>query len=245
MRLDKYIASCTGMTRKDVKKALKKSPAFVAGEKVSAPETQVDIKTKVVFMGEHLHYSEFTYILMNKAAGYVCTNRAGRNPTVFSLLGDDVKAKELFTVGRLDKDTTGLLLITNDGDFSHRMIHAKKHVDKTYYLTVDTPIPVEAVEKFKIGVDIGDDEPTKPATLEILTETSANLTICEGRFHQVKRMMETVDCTVTTLKRLSIGPFTLDESLAEGEYRFFNDREMEFVKKRSPDFRTPNVHFLP
>lgn len=231
MRLDKYIASCTGMTRKDVKKALKKSPAFVAGEKVSAPETQVDIKTKVVFMGEHLHYSEFTYILMNKAAGYVCTNLSGRNPTVFSLLGDDVKAKELFTVGRLDKDTTGLLLITNDGDFSHRMIHAKKHVDKTYYLTVDTPIPVEAVEKFKIGVDIGDDEPTKPATLEILTETSANLTICEGRFHQVKRMMETVGCTVTTLKRLSIGPFTLDESLAEGEYRFFNDREMEFVKK--------------
>ncbi|HAP03029.1 MAG TPA: 16S rRNA pseudouridine(516) synthase [Lachnospiraceae bacterium] len=245
MRLDKYIASCTGMTRKDVKKALKKSPAFVAGEKVSAPETQVDIKTKVVFMGEHLHYSEFTYILMNKAAGYVCTNRAGRNPTVFSLLGDDVKAKELFTVGRLDKDTTGLLLITNDGDFSHRMIHAKKHVDKTYYLTVDTPIPVEAVEKFKIGVDIGDDEPTKPATLEILTETSANLTICEGRFHQVKRMMETVGCTVTSLKRLSVGPFTLDESLAEGEYRFFNDREMEFVKKGSPDFRTPNVHFLP
>ena len=245
MRLDKYIASCTGMTRKDVKKALKKSPAFVAGEKVSAPETQVDIKTKVVFMGEHLHYSEFTYILMNKAAGYVCTNLSGRNPTVFSLLGDDVKAKELFTVGRLDKDTTGLLLITNDGDFSHRMIHAKKHVDKTYYLTVDTPIPVEAVEKFKIGVDIGDDEPTKPATLEILTETSANLTICEGRFHQVKRMMEAVGCTVTTLKRLSIGPFTLDESLAEGEYRFFNDREMEFVKKGSPDFRTPNVHFLP
>ena len=245
MRLDKYIASCTGMTRKDVKKALKKSPAFVAGEKVSAPETQVDIKTKVVFMGEHLHYSEFTYILMNKAAGYVCTNLSGRNPTVFSLLGDDVKAKELFTVGRLDKDTTGLLLITNDGDFSHRMIHAKKHVDKTYYLTVDRPIPVEAVEKFKIGVDIGDDEPTKPATLEILTETSANLTICEGRFHQVKRMMEAVGCTVTTLKRLSIGPFTLDESLAEGEYRFFNDREMEFVKKGSPDFRTPNVHFLP
>lgn len=245
MRLDKYIASCTGMTRKDVKKALKKSPAFVAGEKVSAPETQVDIKTKVVFMGEHLHYSEFTYILMNKAAGYVCTNRAGRNPTVFSLLGDDVKAKELFTVGRLDKDTTGLLLITNDGDFSHRMIHAKKHVDKTYYLTVDTPIPVEAVEKFKIGVDIGDDEPTKPATLEILTETSANLTISEGRFHQVKRMMEAVGCTVTSLKRLSVGPFTLDESLAEGEYRFFNDREMEFVKKGSPDFRTPNVHFLP
>lgn len=245
MRLDKYIASCTGMTRKDVKKALKKSPAFVAGEKVSAPETQVDIKTKVVFMGEHLHYSEFTYILMNKAAGYVCTNLSGRNPTVFSLLGDDVKAKELFTVGRLDKDTTGLLLITNDGDFSHRMIHAKKHVDKTYYLTVDTPIPVEAVEKFKIGVDIGDDEPTKPATLEILTETSANLTICEGRFHQVKRMMETVGCTVTSLKRLSVGPFTLDESLAEGEYRFFNDREMEFVKKGSPDFRTPNVHFLP
>lgn len=232
MRLDKYIASCTGMTRKEIKKALKKVPAFVAGEKVSAPETQVDIKTKVVFMGEHLHYSEFTYILMNKAAGYVCTNREGRNPTVFTLLGDEIKARDLFTVGRLDKDTTGLLIITNDGDFSHRMVHAKKHVDKTYYLTVDKKIPESAIEKFRSGVDIGDDEPTKPATLEILSDTSANLTISEGRFHQVKRMMEAVGCTVTSLKRLSMGPFTLDKSLAEGEYRLFNVEEMAWANEK-------------
>ncbi|RRF97269.1 MAG: pseudouridine synthase [Lachnospiraceae bacterium] len=230
MRLDKYIASCTGLTRKEVKKSLKKTPAYVAGEKVSAPETQVDIKTKVVFLGEHLHYSEFTYILMNKAAGYVCTNRSGRNPTVFTLLHDDIKAKDLFTVGRLDKDTTGLLLITNDGDFSHRMIHAKKHVDKTYFLTVDRKIPESAIEQFKNGVDIGDEDLTKPATLEILSDTTANLTISEGRFHQVKRMMEAVGCTVTALKRLSIGPFTLDKNLSEGEYRLFNDEEMDFVK---------------
>ena len=232
MRLDKYIASCTGMTRKEIKKALKKVPAFVAGEKVSAPETQVDIKTKVVFMGEHLHYSEFTYILMNKAAGYVCTNREGRNPTVFTLLGDEIKARDLFTVGRLDKDTTGLLIITNDGDFSHRMVHAKKHVDKTYHLTVDKKIPESAIEKFRSGVDIGDDELTKPATLEILSDTSANLTISEGRFHQVKRMMEAVGCTVTSLKRLSMGPFTLDPTLAEGEYRLFTEEEMGWANEK-------------
>lgn len=220
------------MTRKEIKKALKKVPAFVAGEKVSAPETQVDIKTKVVFMGEHLHYSEFTYILMNKAAGYVCTNREGRNPTVFTLLGDEIKARDLFTVGRLDKDTTGLLIITNDGDFSHRMVHAKKHVAKTYYLTVDKKIPESAIEKFRSGVDIGDDEPTKPATLEILSDTSANLTISEGRFHQVKRMMEAVGCTVTSLKRLSMGSFTLDPTLAEGEYRLFTEAEMGWANEK-------------
>lgn len=235
MRLDKYIASCTGMTRKEIKKSLKKTPAFVAGVKVSAPETQVDIKTKVVFMGEHLHYTRYTYIMMNKAAGYVCTNREGRNPTVFSLLRDDVKAKELFTVGRLDKDTTGLLIITNDGDFSHRMVHAKKHVDKTYYLTVESRIPEEAVELFRNGVDIGDEKLTKPAELHILSDKSAKLTISEGRFHQVKRMMETVGCTVTSLKRLSMGPFVLDESLAEGEYRILTDDELpdQFVTKPS------------
>lgn len=230
MRLDKYIASCTGMTRKEVKNSLKKNPAFVSGVKVSAPETKIDADTKVVFMGERLHYSEFTYIMMNKAAGYVCTNREGRNPTVFSLI-DDIPAKDLFTVGRLDKDTTGLLIITNDGNFSHRMVHAKSHVAKTYYLTTDAVIPESAVERFRAGVDIGDEKMTKPAKLEISGEKSAYLTISEGRFHQVKRMMETVGCTVVTLKRISMGDFRLDERLSEGEYRLFTDEEM-LMKER-------------
>ena len=217
------------MTRKEIKKALKKVPAFVAGEKVSAPETQVDIKTKVVFMGEHLHYSEFTYILMNKAAGYVCTNREGRNPTVFTLLGDEIKARDLFTVGRLDKDTTGLLIITNDGDFSHRMVHAKKHVDKTYYLTVDKKIPESAIEKFRSGVDIGDDEPTLPARVKTSNGTDIFLTIHEGRFHQVKRMLEAVDNKVTKLKRVSFGPLDLPGDLKEGEWRELTEDEIQKI----------------
>ena len=230
MRLDKYIASCTGMTRKDVKKALKKSPAFVAGEKVSAPETQVDIKTKVVFMGEHLHYSEFTYILMNKAAGYVCTNRAGRNPTVFSLLGDDVKAKELFTVGRLDKDTTGLLLITNDGDFSHRMIHAKKHVDKTYIALVDGKILDKHVKAFAKGLHMDEDWTALPAKLTLLSEEAegsvVEIVIREGKFHQIKRMFEVIGMEVLELTRVKMGPLELDSDLEEGEYRKLREEEL-------------------
>lgn len=232
MRLDKYIASCTGLTRKEVKKSLKKNPAIVGGVKVSAPETQVDAKSIVYFMGEKMEYSEYTYILMNKPVGVVCTNKSGRNPTVFSLLDERLQAKSLFTVGRLDKDTTGLLIITDDGDFSHRMIHAKKHVDKTYYLTTDIDIPESAVSRFSNGVDIGDDTPTKPATLNICSDQrSAFLTISEGRFHQVKRMMEAVGCTVVTLHRVSVGDFTLDDGPDEGEYRLFNDRELAMVEE--------------
>lgn len=231
MRLDKYIASCTGMTRKEIKKALKKTPAVVSGLKVSAPETRVDEKTVIYFQGERLHYSEFTYILMNKPAGYVCTNREGQNPTVFSLL-EGIPVNGLFTVGRLDKDTTGLLVITNDGDLSHRMVHAKRHVSKTYYLTTDLPIPHSAIEKFAAGVDIGDDTPTRPAHLEICPDDhSAYLTISEGRFHQVKRMLQAVGCTVMMLHRVSMGELTLDAGPEPGKFRYFNEKELDYVAR--------------
>lgn len=233
MRLDKYLASATQMTRREIKRALKKTPAVVDGVKVSAPETQVDVRSVVRFMGEKIEYHEYTYILMNKPAGLVCTNREGRNPTVFSILDDRLKGKELFTVGRLDKDTTGLLIITDDGDLSHRMMHPKKHVEKTYSLTCDRPIPQSAVESFKAGIDIGDDKPTKPADLVILgiDEKSALLTISEGRFHQVKRMMKAVGCEVIALNRCSVGDFDLKDGPSVGEYRFFNERELEIVDK--------------
>lgn len=237
MRLDKYIASCTGMTRKEIKKALRKNPASVSGGMVSEPDFKVSPDTEVIFLGEKLNYSEYTYILMNKPAGFVCSNREGKSPTVFSLLSEK-PVKNLFTVGRLDKDTTGLLLITDDGDFSHKMLSPKRHVDKTYYLTTDKEIPEEAVTQFRSGVDIGDEKPTKSAVLEISGREDASgdrrcayLTIHEGRFHQVKRMMETVGCRVTSLQRISMGKFTLDDMLKEGEYRYFTEEELEFVKK--------------
>jgi len=233
MRLDKYLASCTVMTRREIKKALQKNPAVVGGLKVSAPETQVDVKSVVYFLGEKMEYHEFTYILMNKPAGYVCTNREGRNPTVFALLDERYQKMNLFTVGRLDKDTTGLLIITNDGDLSHKMMHANKHVEKTYHVTCDRPIPSYAADAFAEGVDIGDDKPTRPAKLVCLEETpnEGYLTISEGRFHQVKRMMEAVGCTVVKLHRVSVGDFNLYNGPQPGKYREFNEEEMEIAEK--------------
>lgn len=233
MRLDKYLASCTVMTRKEIKKALRKNPALVGGVKVSAPETQVDVKSVVYFLGEKMEYHEFTYILMNKPAGYVCTNREGRNPTVFTLLDERYQKMNLFTVGRLDKDTTGLLIITNDGDLSHKMMHANKHVEKTYYVTCDRPIPSYAADAFAEGVDIGDDKPTRPAKLMLSDELPCEgyLTISEGRFHQVKRMMEAVGCTVVKLNRASVGEFNLYNGPELGKYRLFTDEEMKIAEK--------------
>lgn len=233
MRLDKYLASCTVMTRREIKKALKKNPAVVNGIKVSAPETQVDVKSVIYFLGEKTEYHEFTYILMNKPEGVVCTNREGRNPTVFSLLDEHLQKMNLFTVGRLDKDTTGLLIITNDGDLSHKMMHASKHVEKTYELTCDRPIPSYAADLFAAGVDIGDDKPTRPAKLIWFKDTpcDAFLTISEGRFHQVKRMMETVGCTVVKLHRLSVGDFNLYHGPEVGKYRLFTPEELAIAER--------------
>lgn len=268
MRLDKYISACTGMSRSEIKKTLKKQPASVNGAAVRTPEFKVDEtddSLEIFFLGKRLIYQKYLYIFMNKPAGYVCSNREGNSPTVFSLLregsvvagtddqekrkkeesdewkGDGsvvsqpvipgLSGRDLFTVGRLDKDTTGLLLITDDGDFSHRMLSPRHHVDKTYFLTTDRPIPADAPRKCKSGLDIGDDKLTAPAILKIAEDQrSAFLTIHEGRFHQVKRMMHAVGCEVETLQRISMGPFELDSALPEGGYRFFSTEELTAVK---------------
>lgn len=243
MRLDKYIASCTGMSRNEIRKKLKKQPALIDGAAITAPETQIDENADVIFSGTHLSYRKYLYILMNKPAGTVCSNREGSSPTVFSLLHDDgtipdLSGHTLFTIGRLDKDTTGLLLLTDDGDLSHRMLSPRRHVDKTYRLTTDRPIPADAEARCGAGLDIGDDKPTKPGVLTVAPDrTAAKLTIHEGRFHQVKRMMHAIGCEVVTLQRISMGPFVLDPALPEGGYRTFTPEELAEVTniRKTPD----------
>lgn len=233
IRLDKYLADMGKGTRQEVKKLIHKGNILVNGEVVKKPETKIDIeKDEVLLNGEKVAYAEYEYYMLHKPMGVISASRDPKQATVLDLI-DDKKRKDLFPVGRLDKDTEGLLLITNDGELSHRLLSPSKHVDKVYFAHIDGRVTEETKENFAKGVNIGTaEEPewTKPAHLEILEsndESKIRLTICEGKFHQVKRMFESQNMTVTYLKREAMGSLVLDESLAKGEYRELTMREVE------------------
>jgi 16S rRNA pseudouridine516 synthase len=186
----------------------------------------------IYFDDNPVKYNEYLYIMLNKPAGVVSATRDNLSQTVLELLGD-VGRKDLFPVGRLDKDTEGLLLITNDGDLAHRLLSPKKHVDKVYFVKVKGQLTIKDKEAFLQGVDIGDDKLTMPADLKIISggETSeAELCIREGRFHQVKRMFEAVGKEVIYLKRLSMGSLQLDPDLTPGSFRELTEQEIELLK---------------
>lgn len=229
MRLDKYLCDCGIGTRSEVKNYIAKGRVKVepsGADKKLKPEFAVTDGMAVFFDGEPVVYEQFRYYILNKPAGYITATEDGKYPIVMELL-TGVNLKGLSPVGRLDKDTEGLLLITDDGQLNHNMLSPKKHVDKTYFLRTDAKIPTSAVELFATGVDIGDDKLTLPAKLEILEDgLSARLTIHEGRFHQVKRMLEAVGCTVTYLKRETFGNLTLGE-LEVGEFKKIGREEIK------------------
>jgi 16S rRNA pseudouridine516 synthase len=185
-------------------------------------------------MGTRLSYQSFYYYMLYKPSGVVTATKDNHDKTVMDLLSD-VSGKDLFPVGRLDKDTEGLLLITNDGELSHRLLLPKRHVAKTYYVECRGQITDEDIQKLEKGVDIGDDKPTLPAKVELLTQNDGSytmkLTITEGRFHQVKRMVQAVGGEVAYLKRLSMGTLLLDENLQKGQYRSLTEQEIIDLKK--------------
>ena len=233
IRLDKYLADMGKGTRQEVKKLIHKGNILVNGEVVKKPETKIDIeKDEVLLNGQKVAYAEYEYYMLHKPMGVISASRDPKQSTVLDLI-DTKKRKDLFPVGRLDKDTEGLLLITNDGELSHRLLTPSKHVDKVYFAHIDGRVTEETKNNFAKGVNIGtEEEPewTKPASLEILEsgeESKIRLTICEGKFHQVKRMFESQNMTVTYLKRESMGSLVLDENLAKGEYRELTMREVE------------------
>lgn len=230
MRLDKYLADMGCGTRTQVKDAIKKGRVSINDEKIKSPETKIDIETTIVYMdGQPISYVQTEYYMLNKPQGVVSATEDRKYKTVIDLI-DDKSRKDLFPVGRLDIDTEGLLLITNDGDLAHRLLSPKKHVDKTYYVELDTKIPANAKEEMLQGITLEEEFKTMPATLELLNETTCYLTIREGKFHQVKRMFEYFGCTVTYLKRISMGPLTLDETLKVGEYRLLTKEELLQLK---------------
>lgn len=239
VRLDKFLADSGIGTRAEVKKLIQKGMVQINGEKAKKPEQKVDPQTDAVeFAGERLGArAEFVYYLLHKPAGYVSATEDTREKTVLELVPKDGRRK-LFPVGRLDKDTEGLLLITDDGLLAHQLLSPKKHVDKTYFAVTEGKVVPEDIEKIQAGVDIGDEELTLPGRLEILKTWEESgvwhseilLTIHEGRFHQVKRMMEALGKNVTYLKRISMGPLTLPKDLPRGEARELTKAELEALK---------------
>lgn len=230
LRLDKYLAEMGCGTRSEVKKAISKGQVRINDQVMKKPEYKLDTETdKVCFQEKQVSYAEYEYYMLNKPAGVVSATEDAKETTVVELITGRQR-KDLFPVGRLDKDTEGLLLITNDGELAHRLLSPKKHVDKTYYARIDGKVTEEDTELFKKGVDIGDEKPTMPAELEILKsgeESEIELTIREGRFHQVKRMFHACGKEVVYLKRLRMGSLKLDETLKPGEYRKLTEKEIE------------------
>ena len=233
IRLDKYLADAGQGTRSEVKIKLKQCRVRVNDLVVKKPEIKIDPEEdRVTIDGRELSHEEFQYYMLNKPAGVVSATRDERDKTVIQLISED-KRRDLFPVGRLDKDTEGLLLITNDGVLANNLLAPGKHVDKEYYALVDGRVTEDTVESFKQGVDIGDDKLTAPAILVIEEsgeESRIRITITEGRYHQVKRMFAAVGLRVKYLKRLSMGNLILDEKLKVGEYRKLTEDELKSIK---------------
>ena len=230
IRLDKYLADMSIGTRTEVKKLIRQGKVAVDGLIVKNPDIKVDTGTQnVTYNGIAVTYETYEYYMLNKPAGVISATSDKTEKTVLDLI-DSKKRKDLFPVGRLDKDTEGLLLITNDGELAHRLLSPKKHVDKLYYAKVEGTVGMEDIDAFAKGLDIGEGEYTKPAKLIVLKSdviSEIELSIQEGKFHQVKRMFEAVGKKVIYLKRLEIGTLKLDEGLALGEYRPLTQKEIE------------------
>lgn len=230
MRLDKYLTNLGIGSRTQVKELIKKGKIKVNNEVVKKPEVHIDEeKDNVQFDGLDLNYNKFYYYMLNKPAGVVTAVSDNNCKTVLDLL-DVTPKKGLFPVGRLDKDTEGLLLITNNGPLSHELLSPNKHVDKTYYVELNGSLVESDIQLFQKGLDIGEKHLTKPAKLEIIDDSSkAYITITEGKYHQVKRMFAAIGLTVIYLKRISMGPITLDETLKPGEYRKLTEKEVKLL----------------
>ncbi len=233
MRLDKFLCETGFGTRSQVKSLLKKGLVQVNGETVKRPEQKVEeTKDQVVCGDREAVYAPFLYLMLHKPAGVVSATEDARERTVLDLL-EPKDRRDVFPVGRLDKDTEGLLLLTSDGELAHRLLSPKKHVDKIYYARVAGQVTPKEAEQFREGLEIGEKEPTLPAELEIVESGEISevlVTIQEGKFHQVKRMFEAVGCRVIYLKRLCMGSLSLDETLQAGAYRQLTDEEIQALK---------------
>ncbi|WP_444900474.1 16S rRNA pseudouridine(516) synthase RsuA [Microbulbifer sp. VAAC004] len=230
IRLDKAVSQVTDLSRTDVKRAAKAERISVNGEVVTDPAAKVQASDALYLDGEPLHEPGPRYIMLNKPLGYVSATKDGEHPTVLDLIDEPNKAK-LHIAGRLDIDTTGLVLLTDDGQWSHKVTSPNHHCEKTYYALLAEKIEEDAVAKFAKGIWLNNEKKrTKPAKLEILYANEVRITIGEGRYHQVKRMFAALGNRVIELHRERIGDIFLDEELQEGEYRLLTSEEIASVR---------------
>ncbi|RXI98641.1 rRNA pseudouridine synthase [Anaerobacillus alkaliphilus] len=236
MRLDKFLANMGFGSRKEVKKLLKTGAVQINDTVIKDAKFHIEVDQDLVTVhGEEIEYKEFIYLMMNKPQGVISATEDSKDETVVDLLELEDAHFEPFPVGRLDKDTEGFVLLTNNGKLAHELLSPKKHVPKTYFARIDGNVTAEDVTKFKEGVTLDDGYLTKPGDLVILNSgptSEIELTITEGKFHQVKRMFIAVGKKVTYLKRLSIGPLKLDPSLELGEYRELTEEEVDKLVNR-------------
>ncbi len=235
VRLDRLLANAGAGSRSQVKKLIRSGAVTVNGS-AADPERRVDPFVDVIILNGHrIGAPAMTYVMLNKPCGVICATRDDRNRTVIDLVEEIPEAGKLFPAGRLDIDTVGLVLLTDDGALSHQLLSPRSHVEKEYEAELTRPVNGEDVQMFASGMDIGDKKPCLPAVLYPCLKNegeraSARVVIREGRFHQIKRMFEKTGNTVVRLKRLRIGPLVLDEDLAEGSFRYLTAEEIRMLK---------------
>lgn len=231
-RLDKIIASQTSLSRKEVASLIKKGELLVDDVVVLSSDEKADPeKSEIIFCGNKLGYSEFIYIMMNKPKGVVSASSDKREKTVVDLVPDEIRRDGLFPAGRLDKDTTGFLLLTDDGEFAHKILSPKNHIFKTYIASLEKPISEEEKNTLEKGITLADGTALKECEIKILdgTKTKIEIKICEGKFHQIKRMLHFVNNEVLELERICMGNLSIDPSLKPGECRLISEDEKKLI----------------
>ena len=233
MRLDRLLSECTAISRSQLRQIIKNGSVSVDGIVITSPEHKVCSDTaRVELDGKTVSYEKFCYYMLNKPAGILSATDDKKQKTVIDLFPAELKKKNLFPVGRLDKDTTGLLIITNDGDFAHRVISPRSEIVKTYHAVTETPVNDADIEAFRQGIVLADGTKCLPAGLEKLPDGSCLVRVMEGKYHQVKRMLASRGKPVTALMRLSIGGLELDKGLLPGQFRQLSEKELCSVNKK-------------
>jgi len=229
-RLDKVIAAQTEYSRKEVKEMIRQDRILVNGKAISKSDIKIDNeKDKITIDGTEIKVKKHVYLMLNKPKGYISATEDRSMQTVLDLVPEEYLHRNLFPAGRLDKDTTGLMLITDDGEFAHNILSPKKHIKKLYNVTLDTPMRKEMVDGFKNGIKLNDGE-CKSAILEITGTYTGLVTLTEGRYHQIKRMFGCYGAKVIELHRIGMGNFILPDNLKCGECREFNKEELERMR---------------
>ena len=233
MRIDKFLSNMGIASRTESSKAARSGLVLVNGAPVRKADIHIDPEKDVItYCGRKIEYRKYTYILMNKPDGVVSATEDGRDKTVIDLLPEELQKLDLFPCGRLDKHTLGLVMLTDDGDLAHRLLSPKNHVKKKYRFESKFPLTDEEIEYLEKGATLEDGYVTKPSQIQLNGDKkSGYITLVEGKYHQIKRMLESVNNKITYLERVTFGPLTLDGSLDRGEWRFLTKNEIDELEK--------------